>query len=208
MLNIGVLVSGGGTNLQAILDAIAAGALPGCRVTTVVASKPGVYALERAAAAGIPTAVFSRKVYADPDELDRDMTAHLKAHDVRLVVLAGYLSMIGGRLLAAYPGAVLNVHPSLIPAFCGKGFYGLVPHIRALEAGVKVTGATVHFVDPEYDSGPIVFQKAVEIREDDTPEILQRRVMEQAEWQLLPEAIRLFAEGRLRIEGRQVRILP
>ena len=208
MLNIGVLVSGGGTNLQAILDAIAAGKLPDCRVTTVVASKPGVFALERAAAAGIPAAVFSRKAYADPDDLDRDMTAHLQAHGVQLVVLAGYLSMIGDRLLSAYPGAVLNVHPSLIPAFCGKGFYGLVPHIRALEAGVKVTGATVHFVEPEYDSGPIVFQKAVDVREDDTPETLQRRVMEQAEWILLPEAIRLFAEGRLRIEGRHVRIIP
>lgn len=208
MLNIGVLVSGGGTNLQAILDAIAAGKLPGCRVTTVVASKPGAYALERAAAVGIPTAVFSRKSYNDPDELDRDMTAHLKAHDVQLVVLAGYLSMIGNRLLEAYPGAVLNVHPSLIPAFCGKGFYGLVPHIRALEAGVKVTGATVHFVEPEYDSGPIVLQKAVDILEDDTPEALQRRVMEQAEWILLPRAIRLFSEGRLHIDGRHVRILP
>ena len=206
MLNIGVMVSGSGTNLQAILDEISAGRLPGCRVSTVISSRPGVGALARAEQAGIPCAVFSRKAFADPVLCDEAVLAHLKAHDVQLVVLAGYLSMIGAPLLRAYSGAILNVHPSLIPSFCGKGFYGLIPHVRALEYGVKVTGATVHFVEPEYDSGPIVLQKAVAVHPDDTPESLQRRVMEQAEWVLLPKAIRLFSEGRLRIEGRKVLI--
>jgi len=208
MLNIGVMVSGGGTNLQAILDAMAAGTLPGCRVVTVVAGKPGVGALERAGRAGIPSAVFSRKDYADPAQWDADITAHMLRHNVQLVVLAGYLSLIGERMLAAFPRAILNVHPSLIPAFCGKGYYGIVPHRKALEYGVKVTGATVHFVEPEFDSGPIVFQQAVIVQEGDTPEILQRRVMEEAEWKLLPEAIRLYAAGKLLVEGRHVRILP
>jgi phosphoribosylglycinamide formyltransferase-1 len=206
MLNIGVMVSGGGTNLQAILDAVSDGRLPGCRVVTVVSSRADAGALARAERAGIPHAVFSRKTYADPAACDAAVLAHMQTHGVQLVVLAGYLSMIGAPLLKAYPGAILNVHPSLIPAFCGKGFYGLIPHVRALEYGVKVTGATVHFVEPEYDSGPIVLQKAVPVLADDTPEILQRRVMEQAEWELLPEAIRLFSEGRLVMEGRKVLI--
>ncbi len=208
MLNIGVMVSGGGTNLQAILDAMAAGTLPGCRIVTVVASKPGVGALERAGRVGIPSVVFSRKDYADAAQWDADIAAHMLRHDVQLVVLAGYLSLIGERMLATFPRAILNVHPSLIPAFCGKGYYGIVPHRKALEYGVKVTGATVHFVEPEFDSGPIVFQQAVIVQEGDTPETLQQRVMEEAEWKLLPEAIRLYAAGKLLVEGRHVRILP
>ncbi len=208
MLNIGVMVSGGGTNLQAILDAMAAGSLPGCRIVTVVAGKPGIGAIERAEKAGIPCAVFSRREYTDPAQCDADITVHMQRHGVQLVVLAGYLSLIGDQLIAAYPHAILNVHPSLIPAFCGKGLYGIIPHRKALEYGVKVTGATVHFVEPEYDSGPIVFQKAVDVLEGDTPETLQRRVMEEAEWKLLPEAIRLYSAGRLKVEGRHVRILP
>lgn len=208
MLKIGVMVSGGGTNLQAILDAVSDGSLPDCRVVTVVSSKPGAGALDRAKKAGIPTAVFSRREYADMDGYDADVLRHMKGHGVQLIVLAGFLSMIGERLIAAYRQAILNVHPSLIPSFCGKGFYGIIPHRKALEYGVKVSGATVHFVEADYDSGPIVIQKAVTVREDDTPETLQQRVMEEAEWILLPEAIRLYAAGKLQVKGRHVKILP
>lgn len=207
MLRVGVMVSGGGTNLQAILDQIESGKLPDCQVVTVISSKPGVYALERAKKHNIPSCVISKKDFKTQEAYDEAVLNHLKQYDVQLVVLAGFLSLLGKRVLDAYKNAVINVHPSLIPAFCGKGFYGLIPHIKALEYGVRVTGATVHFVDYEYDSGPIILQKAVEVKEDDTPESLQRRVMEQAEWILLPEAIRLFAQGRLRVEGRHVRIL-
>ncbi|SHI45772.1 phosphoribosylglycinamide formyltransferase [Thermoclostridium caenicola] len=207
MLNIGVMVSGGGTNLQAILDQIESGKLPGCRVVTVISSRPGVYALERAKKHHIPCCVISRKDFETQEAYDEAVLNHLKHHDVQLVVLAGFLSLLGERVITAYRNAVINVHPSLIPAFCGKGFYGLIPHKKALEYGVRVTGATVHFVDCEYDSGPIILQKAVEVMADDTPESLQRRVMEQAEWILLPEAIRLFAQGRLKVEGRRVTIL-
>ncbi len=208
MLNIGIMVSGGGTNLQAILDAIQSGMLPGCRVVTIVASKPGIGALDRAASAEIPAVVLSRKSCKDMAAYDDALVTHMKAFDVHLVVLAGYLSLIGEGLLRAYPGAIINVHPSLIPSFCGKGYYGLIPHIKALEYGVKVTGATVHFVEPEYDSGPIILQKSIPVLEGDTPEILQRRVMEEAEWKLLPEAIRLYSEGRLLVQGRHVAIVP
>ena len=208
MLKIGVMVSGGGTNLQAILDAISCGSLPDCRVVTVVSSKPGAGALGRAQNAGIPSAVFSRRDYADPDACDADVLSHMQAHGVQLVVLAGFLSLIGERLIHAYPQAILNVHPSLVPSFCGKGFYGIIPHRKALEYGVKVSGATVHFVEPDYDSGPIVLQKAVAVLEDDTPETLQKRVMEEAEWKLLPEAIRLYAAGKLQVNGRHVTVLP
>ena len=208
MLKIGVMVSGGGTNLQAILDAVSAGSLPDCRVVTVVSSKPGAGALDRAKKAGIPTAVFSRREYADMDGYDSDVLRHMKGHGVQLIVLAGFLSMIGERLIDAYRQAILNVHPSLIPSFCGKGFYGIIPHRKALEYGVKVSGATVHFVEADYDSGPIILQKAVPVMEDDTPETLQQRVMEEAEWNLLPEAIRLYAAGKLQVTGRHVKILP
>lgn len=207
MLKIGVMVSGGGTNLQSILDKIDSGELPGCQVVTVVSSKPGVYALERASNHGVPSTVISRKSFDTPEAYDEALLAHMKAYGVELVVLAGYLSLLGERFIAAYRNAIINVHPSLIPSFCGKGYYGLIPHIKALEYGVRVTGATVHFVEPEYDSGPIILQKAVEVRDDDTPESLQRRVMEQAEWELLPRAIGLFSQGKLKVEGRYVRIL-
>jgi phosphoribosylglycinamide formyltransferase-1 len=207
MLKIGVMVSGGGTNLQAIIDRINEGAIKNCRIVTVVASKPGVYALDRAALNGIPSTVISKKSYDTLEAYDKALIAHMKSYEVDLVVLAGFLSLLGPLFIEAYQNAIINVHPSLIPAFCGKGYYGIIPHQKALEYGVKVTGATVHFVEPEYDSGPIIFQKAVPVLEGDTPEILQKRVMEQAEWHLLPEAIRLFSEGKLRIEGRHVRIL-
>ena len=204
MLKIGVMVSGGGTNLQAILDSIADGRLPNCQVVTVVSSRPGVFALERAKAHNIPAEVISRKSFETLEAYDEAVIAHMKKHDVELVVLAGFLSLLGEKFCNVYKNSIINVHPSLIPAFCGRGYYGIIPHKKALEYGVKVTGATVHFVEPEYDSGPIILQKAVEVMPGDTPETLQRRVMEQAEWKLLPEAIRLYSEGRLKISGRHV----
>ena len=207
MLRIGVMVSGGGTNLQAILDSIDSGRLPDCRVVTVISSRPGAYALERAKKYNIPSYVISRKNFLTQEEYDEAVLGHLKKHDVQLVVLAGFLSRIGKKVLDAYRDAVINIHPSLIPSFCGKGFYGITPHMKALEYGVRITGATVHFVDSEYDSGPIILQKAVEVKPDDTPESLQKRVMEQAEWIILPKAIRLYAEGKLKVEGRHVIIL-
>lgn len=206
MLKIGVMVSGGGTNLQAILDRIDDGALPGCRVVTVVASREGVYALERADSRGIPTAVIARKSFETVEEYDRVLIGHMRRHQVDLVVLAGFLSQLGEGFVRAWKNAIINVHPALIPSFCGKGFYGIRPHQSALEYGVKITGATVHFVELEYDSGPIILQKAVEVCQGDTPETLQRRVMEQGEWVILPEAIRLFSEGRLKVDGRRVEI--
>jgi phosphoribosylglycinamide formyltransferase-1 len=207
MLRVGVLVSGGGTNLQAILDRIADGRLQNCRVVTVVGSRSDIYALERAKKNSIPASVISRKSFDTLEVYDNALLDHMKTYQVELVVLAGFLSQLGEKFVRAYKNAIINVHPSLIPAFCGKGFYGLIPHIKALEYGVKVTGATVHFVEPEYDSGPIIFQKAVKVMEGDTPETLQKRVMEEAEWELLPEAIGLFSEGRLEVSGRHVKIL-
>ena len=206
MLKLGVMVSGGGTNLQAIIDKIDSGYLEDCRIAAVISSRPGVYALERAARHNIPFTCISRKSCPHPEEHDKAMIEYFECHQVDLVVLAGYLSMIGQDFINKYNGRIINVHPSLIPSFCGKGYYGLIPHIKALEYGVRVTGATVHFVELEYDSGPIILQKAVEIMDGDTPEILQKRVMEQAEWELLPEAIKLFSQGRLVIEGRKVKI--
>lgn len=202
-----MLVSGGGTNLQAIMDRIDGGYLKDCSIVTVVSSRPGVYALERAEKRGIPTACISSKAFGSPEECDKALTEHFKRFDVGLVVLAGFLSMLGGGFVNTFRDRIINIHPALIPSFCGKGFYGITPHRRALEYGVKVTGATVHFVDFEYDSGPIILQKAVGVKDDDTPETLQQRVMREAEWELLPEAIKLFSEGRLVIEGRRVRIL-
>lgn len=207
MLKLGVLVSGGGTNLQAIINKIESGYLKGCSIAVVVSSRPGAYALERAKKHGIPCTCIPKKDFASLDEYDEALIACFKSHDVGLVVMAGFLSMVGEKFVDTYRNRIINIHPSLIPSFCGKGFYGLIPHQKALEYGVKVTGATVHFVDYEYDSGPIILQRAVYVRDDDTPETLQKRVMEEAEWEILPEAIKLFAEGRLLLEGRKVRIL-
>ena len=189
MLNIAVLVSGGGTNLQAILDAERRGEIPGGKVTLVVASKPGVYALERAANAGVESCVVSRKNFESSAAFDEALLNTLKDHNIDLVVLAGFLSILGENVIKAYPNRILNIHPSLIPSFCGPGMYGLKVHEAALEKGVKVTGATVHFVNEICDGGQILLQKAVEIQPGDTPEVLQKRVMEQAEWKLLPAAI-------------------
>ncbi len=208
MLKIGVLVSGGGTNLQAILDRMEQGRLPECEIVTVISSRPGAYAMERAANHGVPSVCLARKDYGSIEEYDAALLRHLRANQVDLVVLAGFLTLLGSTFLESYRNRVINVHPSLIPSFCGKGYYGLIPHQEALRYGVKVTGATVHFVELEADAGPIILQKAVDIREEDTPETLQQRVMKEAEWEILPEAIRLIAAGRVRVEGRVVRILP
>jgi len=204
MLRIGVMVSGGGTNLQAILDRIDDGMLKNCSVVTVVSSNSKAYAIERAKRKNIPVAVISRKDFGNEEDYNRALIEHMKKYRVELVVLAGFLSRLGESFINEYKNAIINVHPSLIPSFCGKGYYGIIPHQKALEYGVKITGATVHFVEPEYDSGPIILQKAVEVLPDDTPETLQKRVMEQAEWIILPEAIRLFSEGRLTVDGRKV----
>jgi phosphoribosylglycinamide formyltransferase-1 len=207
MLKIGVLVSGGGTNLQAVIDKIESGYLDSCLISTVVSSRPGVHALERAAKRGIPSVCIARKAFTSLEDYDTALIEHFEAHNVELVVMAGFLSILGEKFNERYRGRIINVHPALIPSFCGKGFYGIVPHQKALEYGVKVTGATVHFVELEADTGPIILQKAVYIRDDDTPETLQKRVMEEAEQEILPEAIKLFSEGRLVLEGRKVRII-
>lgn len=197
MLNIAVLVSGGGTNLQALLDSQARGENPHGRITLVVASKPGVYALERAEKAGVDSCVVRRKDYADSAAFDAALLEVLHSHQIDLVVLAGFLSVLGPSVIAAYPRRILNIHPALIPAFCGPGMYGLRPHRAALARGCKVTGATVHFVNEECDGGPILLQKAVEILPGDTPETLQKRVMVEAEWQLLPKAVAMVCSGEI-----------
>ena len=204
---IAVLVSGGGTNLQALIDAQAEGKIQNGEIVAVISSKEGAYALERAANAGIPGYVVARKDFASNREMTVALVDKLRELNIGLVVLAGFLHILTGEMVAAFPNAILNVHPALIPSFCGAGYYGLHVHEAALAYGVKLTGATVHFVNEEPDGGPIVLQKAVEILEGDTPEVLQRRVMEQAEWHILPQAVSLFCEGRLRVEGRIVHIL-
>lgn len=207
MVKIAVLVSGGGTNLQALMDAQHRGEIVNGEITAVIASKPGVYALERAEKAGIPGYVVARKDYASAREMTVALVEKLRALEIDLVVLAGFMTIITEEMVEAYPNAILNVHPALIPSFCGNGYYGLHVHEKALEYGVKVSGATVHFVSEECDGGPIVLQKAVAVEDDDTPETLQRRIMEQAEWVILPQAVSLFCQGRLQVEGRKVRIL-
>ena len=208
MKNIAVLVSGGGTNLQALIDAQGRGELVNGRIAAAIASKPGVYALERAVAAGIPGYVVARKDYPSSRDMTVALVEKLRSLDIDLVVLAGFMTILTEEMVQAFPNAILNVHPALIPSFCGPGYYGLYVHEKALEYGVKLSGATVHFVSEECDGGPIVLQKAVPVEEGDTPETLQRRIMEQAEWVLLPQAVSLFCQGRLRVEGRVVRILP
>ena len=197
MKRIAVLVSGGGTNLQAILESERRGESPNGQVALVVASKPGVYALTRAEQFGVPTAVVARRDYADSEAFDAALLDVLAGHNIDLVVLAGFLSVLGPSVIAAYPNRILNVHPSLIPSFCGPGFYGLRVHEAALARGVKVTGATVHFVNEECDGGPILLQKAVDIQPGDTPETLQKRVMVEAEWKLLPKAIAMVCNDEV-----------
>lgn len=207
MVRIAVLVSGGGTNLQALIDAQSRGELKNGRIAAVLSSRPDAYALDRAARAGIPGYVVARKDFASNREMTIALVDKLRELNIGLVVLAGFLHILTGEMVAAFPNAILNVHPALIPSFCGAGYYGLHVHEAALAYGVKLTGATVHFVNEEPDGGPIVLQRAVEILEGDTPEVLQRRVMEHAEWHILPQAVSLFCEGRLCVEGRIVHIL-
>ncbi len=204
MLKLAVMVSGGGTNLQAILDAIADGSVTNAQVIRVVSNSSKAYALERAKKAGIPTVCVTRKAYPRPEEFDRALLKALQESGAELVVLAGCLVVLPQIVIDAFPNRIINIHPALIPAFCGKGFYGLAVHEAALSRGVKLTGATVHFADGGTDTGPIILQKAVEVREGDTPEILQRRVMEQAEWVILPKAIDLIANGRVKVENGKV----
>ena len=206
MTRIAVLVSGGGTNLQALIGARDRGELGGGELAAVISFKADAYALERAKNAGIPGYVVARKDYDSNRAMTQALVAKLKELGIDLVVLAGFMHILTEEMVQAYPNAILNVHPALIPSFCGAGYYGLHVHEKALAYGVKVTGATVHFVNEEPDGGPIVLQKAVDILPGDTPEVLQRRVMEQAEWRILPRAVSLFCEGRLSVEGRTVHI--
>ena len=201
---IAVLVSGGGTNLQALIDAEKRGELGAGKITLVIASKPGVYALERAANAGIEGRVLARKDYDSIAAYSKALADEMTAAGIDLVVLAGFLTIIDEQVYEAFPNRIINVHPALIPSFCGKGFYGLHVHEAALAKGVKVSGATVHIVTPECDAGPIILQKAVEVKQDDTPEILQRRIMEEAEWKILPEAVRLFCEDKITVADDRV----
>lgn len=196
MFRIGVLVSGGGTNLQAIIDRIEDGYLKDCVITSVVASKPGVYALERAEKHGIKAIAIPRKEYSDADAYSEALANHFDAEKVDLIVLAGFLTVLTDKFIKKFENRIINVHPSLIPSFCGKGFYGLIPHEEALKYGVKVTGATVHFVNGEVDGGKIIMQKAVYVQEGDTPEVLQARVMKEAEHIILPESIKKLSEAK------------
>ncbi|WP_444657803.1 phosphoribosylglycinamide formyltransferase [Caproiciproducens sp. R2] len=205
MLNIAVLVSGGGTNLQALIDARNRSELSGGKLALVISGRADAFALQRAEKAGIPTEILLRKSFAAQEDYDRSLLEILGRYEIDLVVLAGFMTIIGEKVVRHYENRIINVHPALIPSFCGEGFYGLKVHEAALAKGVRVTGATVHFVNEVCDGGPIILQKAVEVLPGDTPEILQRRVMEQAEWKLLPKAVSLFCEGRIEVaDGRTV----
>ena len=206
MTKIAVLVSGGGTTLQALIDAEKRGELGDGKISLVIASKPGVYALERAQNNGIEAMVLPRKEYDSIAAYSRALADTMTAAEIDLVVLAGFLTIFDEQVYESFPNRILNIHPALIPSFCGKGFYGLHVHEAALEKGVKVSGATVHIVTPECDAGPIVLQKAVEVKQGDTPETLQKRIMEEAEWKLLPEAVKLFCDGRITVENNKVYI--
>lgn len=206
MLKIGVLVSGGGTNLQAIIDGIANGSITNTEIAVVISNNPGVYALERAQKAGIPNYCITPKNYQDRQAFHEAFLEKLQSYHVDLVVLAGCLVVIPPMMVDAYPNKIINIHPALIPSFCGTGYYGLKVHEGVLERGVKVTGATVHFVDKGTDTGPIILQKAVEVQQGDTPEVLQRRVMEQAEWIIMPKAIDLIANGKVEVVNNNVRL--
>lgn len=207
MKRIAVLVSGGGTNLQALIDAQGRGEIVNGSIAAVVSSSPDAYALERAEKAGIPGYVIDRQDYLSNRAMTVALVDKLRQLDIQLVVLAGFMTILTEEMVRAFPNAILNIHPALIPSFAGPGCYGLHVHEKALAYGVKLSGATVHFVSPECDGGPIVLQKAVEVLPDDTPEVLQRRIMEQCEWKLLPQAVSLFCQDRLSVEGRTVRIL-
>ncbi len=199
MKNIVVLVSGGGTNLQALIDAQARGEIKGGKISCVISSKEGAYALERAAKAGIPSVVLPRKEYADKKAYSQAILEELDRQKADLVVLAGFMIILDELVTKAYPYKIINVHPALIPSFCGEGYYGLKVHEKALEYGVKISGATIHFVNEEADAGAIILQGAVDIANDETPETLQKKIMENVEWKLLPKAVSLFCEDRITI---------
>ena len=203
---IAVLVSGGGTNLQALIDAEKRGELGNGKISLVLSSKPDVYALERAKQNGIPTIVLARKEFDSIAAYSKELSVVLADADIDLVVLAGFLTIFDEQVYEKFPNRILNVHPALIPSFCGKGFYGLHVHEAALAKGVKLSGATVHIVTPECDAGPIVLQKAVEVKQEDTPETLQKRIMEEAEWKILPMAVRLFCEDKISVVDNKVYI--
>ncbi|MCD8230628.1 MAG: phosphoribosylglycinamide formyltransferase [Clostridiales bacterium] len=206
MLRIAVMVSGGGTNLQAIIDSIADGRITNTEIVTVISNNKSAYALERAAAAGIPGQCISPKDYETREAFDEALLAAVDAANVDLIVLAGFLVVIPEKMIAKYRNRIINIHPSLIPSFCGTGYYGLKVHEGVLARGVKVTGATCHFVDEGTDTGPIILQKAVEVKEGDTPKVLQQRVMEEAEWIIMPKAIDLIANGRVSVVDGLVHI--
>ena len=203
MLKIAVLVSGGGTNLQAIIDKIAEGMITNTEIAVVISNNKNAYALERAKQAGIEAVCVSPKDYENREQFNQEFLKTLDSYQVDLVVLAGFLVVIPTAMIQKYENRIINIHPSLIPSFCGTGYYGLKVHEGALARGVKVTGATVHFVDEGTDTGPIILQKAVEVQNGDTPEILQRRVMEQAEWEILPRAIHLIANGKVTVKDKK-----
>ncbi|MBR2294508.1 MAG: phosphoribosylglycinamide formyltransferase [Clostridiales bacterium] len=199
-MKIAVFVSGGGTNLQAIIDNIKSGYLSGVTISLVVASNKDAYALTRAAENGIPSVVLSVKDFKDREEWDRKVLDEVKSSGAELIVLAGYLSLLGKEVVKEYSNRIINIHPALIPSFCGAGMYGIKPHEAVLKRGVKVSGATVHFVNENYDEGPIILQKAVDVLRDDTPESLQKRIMKECEQVILPKAIRLIADGKVMVE--------
>ena len=207
MFRIAVMVSGGGTNLQAIIDAISSGKITDTEIAVVISNNADAYALTRAKNAGVPAVCVSRKEIPDRTAYNQALMKSVDDANVDLIVLAGFLVVIPEEMIQKYRNRIINIHPSLIPSFCGTGYYGLKVHEGALERGVKVSGATVHFVDEGTDTGPIILQKAVEVLDDDTPEVLQRRIMEQAEWILLPQAIDLLAHGKIRVEdGKAKRV--
>ncbi|MCR4777334.1 MAG: phosphoribosylglycinamide formyltransferase [Lachnospiraceae bacterium] len=199
MIKVAVLVSGGGTNLQAIIDRVKDKTITNAEISVVISNNPGAFALKRAEDAGIKNICISPKDFDSRDLFNKALIAVLDKEKIDLVVLAGFLVIIPSEMVKKYKGRIINIHPSLIPSFCGTGYYGLKVHEAALSRGVKVTGATVHFVDEGTDTGPIILQKAVEVKEGDTPEVLQRRVMEEAEWKILPEAINLIANGKVKL---------
>ena len=203
-MKIAVMVSGGGTNLQAIIDGIANGTITNTEISLVYSNNPNAYAIERAKKAGIPYAVKSPKEFENRDDFNKALLKILQDANPDLIVLAGCLVVIPECVVKAFPNKIINIHPSLIPAFCGTGFYGLKVHEQVLKRGVRVSGATVHFVDEGTDTGPIILQKPVMIRQDDTPEVLQKRIMEQAEWKIMPMAIDLIANGKVRVEDHKV----